>query len=608
MRSFDYTRYLPQLLPLFKELETIGEFDSIRYQRIVKKYAKPEGGVFAKDQLLQAYSALAGTMGLREFSSEIYSRLRMKPIRTQSGVSPITVLTKPFPCPGKCIFCPNDVRMPKSYLSNEPGAQRAERNWFDPYLQTYNRLQALENIGHVIEKSEIIILGGTWSFYPEPYQIWFIKECFRALNDFGSHDGRAAVLNHYETMQQILINRAQYAPSNDPSQNEKLAAPNQIDGSDTKKTYNQVISNLYVAPEKLGGFDAYQSASWEELEFEHLKNETARCRSVGLVVETRPDNISVQEVLRMRRLGCTKTQIGLQSLQDSVLKKNNRGHSVAASRKAIALLRQAGFKIHAHWMANLYGSTTDADCADFDQLFSDPDFMPDELKIYPCSLIQSAELMQYYKKGLWKPYSKSELASVLAHCMVSTPEYCRLTRIIRDIPSPDIVVGNTLTNFRQIVDDSLKKEGKKSHDIRAREVRVRRVDISKERFRPLVYETSVSTEYFLQFEAPDEHNAYALLAFLRLSVPKTKPFIAELENSAIIREVHVYGSVVTIGKNSENDPQHQGYGKKLIAEAIKIAKENRVTKLSVISAVGTREYYRKRGFTDGTLYQSMALE
>jgi len=169
---------------------------------LLRNILKSPGKLFTKHELVFAYRKLVGTHGLLHQQPRIMKWLRKKPIRTSSGVTPVTVLTKPFPCPGKCIFCPSDIRMPKSYLADEPGAQRAERNYFDPYLQTYNRLKALDEIGHNVDKVELIILGGTWSYYPEPYQIWFIKECFRALNEYGNKDSRDEVLKHYKQMNQ----------------------------------------------------------------------------------------------------------------------------------------------------------------------------------------------------------------------------------------------------------------------------------------------------------------------------------------------------------------------------------------------------------------------
>lgn len=615
--KFDYTKYIDQLIPLLKKLEILKSVNGEGITRLAKKHPKPDGGTFSKTQILAGYNALAGKHGLKPYDKDFVKKIQMKPIRTSSGVAPVTVLTKPFPCPGKCIFCPSDIRMPKSYLSDEPGAQRAERNYFDPYLQTYNRLDALSSMGHQVDKAELIILGGTWSFYPEAYQIWFIKECFRALNEFGEKDDRKNIRQIYKKRITTLEDGDEFALSNNPDDNKKRLVADQLKGEDLKKKYNQVISEMYVGPEKKLGLDKYQTSTWEELEKQQKINEGGVIRNVGLVIETRPDNISEAEVKRVRRLGCTKTQIGVQSLQDSVLEKNNRGHDVAATRKAFKLLRQAGFKIHAHWMANLHGSSVGMDKVDYDILFSDPDFKPDELKIYPCSLIDSAELMSYYKKGLWRAYSEDELLDVLSYCMTHTPPYCRLTRVIRDIPSQDIVVGNKKTNFRQITEQSLEKIGQKSQDIRAREIRREEFDEEKIELEKIEYKTSVSNEVFLQITAPIAEKKYnfdgvkvrekKLLAFLRLSLPKESIFIDELGKSAIIREVHVYGRATKIGSTSDGQAQHSGFGTQLIEKAKEIARENNYKNLAVISAIGTKEYYRKRGFQDGKLYQSCEI-
>jgi len=608
--KFDYTEYLEQLVPLLKEIEQVDSLSKKQYQRLIKKYAKPEGGVFAKDHLVKTYREIAGNYGLGEYDQAVISKIKMKPVRTISGVAPVTILTKPFPCPGKCIFCPNDIRTPKSYLSDEPGAQRAERNFFDPYLQTYNRLQALHNIGHQLDKAEIIVLGGTWSYYPEKYQIWFIKEAFRALNDFGKKDDRQNILKRYKEMIAHFKEQKQKYLTDNPQKNAAAFANEAISGTDLEKSYNQKVSQLYVAPERIAGFDTYQQADWDELFKEHKLNETAEIRNVGLVVETRPDNISEEEIIRIRKLGCTKTQIGFQSLQDDVLEKNNRGHDVAASRRAVNLLRQAGFKIHGHWMANLYGSSVEKDKQDFDQLFSDPDFHPDELKIYPCSLLESAELMQYYQKGLWKPYTYKQLLEVVSHTLQSTPRYCRLTRVIRDIPSTDIVAGNKLTNFRQIAQQHLEKNQQQSQNIRAREIRNQQFDDDTIRLNVHSYSTSVAEEHFLEFIADEEHTREPkLLGFLRLSLPTVDPYLPELDGTtAMIREIHVYGTVTALGTSDEDKAQHLGLGTKLIEAAKKIATEHEFRKLAVISAVGTRQYYRKKGFEDGELYQFMTLQ
>jgi elongator complex protein 3 len=601
---FDYTVHQEQLLPLLKELEGITSLSKKDYFRLIKRHPRKDGGVFSKDQIIRGYRKLAGTNGLNKYNPKLVSLVKMKPVRTISGVTPLTVLTKPFPCPGQCIFCPNDVRMPKSYLSDEPGAQRAERNFFDPYLQTYNRLQAFKNIGHSVDKVELLILGGTWSFYPEKYQIWFIKECFRALNDFSTdEDDRLRIEDRYATVEQKLKEEDAYAMTSDAKENKKRAAKHEIKGDSLEKKYNQVVSEMYVGPERKAGLDQFQEATWAELEIEQKKNEDAGCRSVGLVIETRPDNISQQEVIRVRRLGCTKTQIGVQSLNDMVLRENNRGHDVAATRRAFKLLRQAGFKIHAHWMANLYGSSVEQDKQDFHQLFADLDFKPDELKIYPCSLIASAELMQYYKRGQWQPYDHDQLLEVVSYAVAQTPEYCRLTRVIRDIPSTDIVDGNKLTNFRQIAQDKLKNDKIKMRDIRAREIRNQKVDWDDIQFETIEYETSVSDEKFIQVVSGDK-----LIGFLRLSLPQKTAYIDELKDAAIIREVHVYGPAQNIGAKKDGKAQHQGFGTQLIERAAAIAKANGFNKMAVISAIGTKNYYRKKGFEDGELYQFMQLD
>jgi len=612
----DYTRDTSPLLGLLSAVAELAEWQETKFHQLQKTFPKVDGGLISKTE------ALSGLIKLKtdlKFSPIMITKLRrwlqMKPSRTVSGVAPVTVLTKPFPCPGKCIFCPNDVRMPKSYLSDEPGAQRAEKNYFDPYLQTYSRLKALSDMGHSVDKIELIILGGTWSFYPEPYQRWFIHECFRAMNEFGFKDDRLKRREIYQQTVAQLKNQSILVMTDNPVENAAAFNSKKILAADS--TYNQVISELYIKPEKVLGLDKWQTATWEQIAEVQKFNELAGSRCVGLVLETRPDHISETEVIKIRRFGATKTQIGVQSLQDDVLTKNHRGHDVAATRKAFKLLRLAGFKIHAHWMPNLYGSDVEADIIDYVRLFEDLDFKPDELKIYPCSLIESAELVNYYRQGLWKPYSEPELLKVLTEVFRLTPPYCRLTRVIRDIPSPDIMVGNKKTNFRQIVQEHMAEAQIVTQDIRSREIRAEKFDPSTIEFSEVKYETSVSHEIFLQFTAmtlardsvrgeknKTQHRAERkLLAFLRLSLPTEKNFIPELIAAAMIREIHVYGKVSKIGQLENAEAQHVGLGTQLIEKAKTIAAANNFRKLAVISAIGTKQYYRSRGFSDGELYQ-----
>ena len=600
--ELDVEEHRDQLLPLLKViLASPNRLSSREHQQLMRRYPRPAGeGFYSLANLVDAWRAFAGQEGVPAYDEGMLHKLRRKPVRTMSGVTPVTLLTKPFPCPGTCIFCPNDVRMPKSYLADEPGAQRAEKNAFDPYLQTYMRLQTYHNLGHSTGKIEIIILGGTWSFYPETYQIWFVKRIFDAMHDFGEgNDRRAEVFA-------ALRHRSMFG-------GEQISNV-VISGSEMTASYNQVVQDIYADEmyrsrglvDKIITGERERSpvdefATWNELELAQRENETAPCRSVGLVIETRPDHISEGEVIRIRRLGCTKVQIGFQSLNDRVLDMNKRGHDVAATRRAVKLLRKAGFKIHAHWMPNLYGSSPDADRADYEKIFGDEEFRPDELKIYPCSLIESAELMQRYRAGDWRPYTHDELLDLLVDCFERTPEYCRLTRVIRDIPGTDIVDGNKVTNFRQLVEQELVRRGGKSSDIRAREIRRDHVTDGDLRLDVSEYSAGIGDEVFLQYITEERKIA----AFLRLSLPDIDeaPLLEELIGCAMIREVHVYGLSLGIGTAMSGRAQHLGLGSRLIETAAKIAAERAYTRLAVISAIGTREYYRKRGFEDGELYQ-----
>ena len=511
--------------------------------KIIQRNPKEKGKLYKKSELLTFYNLQRSQFDFsKEQEKALYYFLRKKRTRTISGVTPVTVLTMPYPCPGKCIFCPNDIAMPKSYISSEPGAQRATANKFDPYCQTFNRLVALNNMGHATDKIELIILGGTWTAYPADYRLWFVQRCFDGLNDF--------------TIDSLPIKP----------------------GTETQYPLNDLLSAQKI-------------------------NETAHSRCVGLVIETRPDEIAVQTLIDLRTLGVTKVQLGVQSLNDLVLAQNKRGHAVKETKEAFKLLRQFGFKIHAHYMPNLLGSDPKKDIADFKKLFTDKNFKPDELKIYPCSLLEGTELMTYYHQQKWHPYSEQELLKVLTECVKNTPRYCRITRMIRDIPSNEIFVGNKKTNFRQIVEDALKKQGIKIQEIRSREIKDRKVNIQDLAVKETSYVTSTSTEVFIEYVTKQNEIA----AFLRLSLVTTNAPISELKASSIIREVHVYGQSLQIGTFQKDKAQHSGLGKALIKRAKELSQAHGYKNMAVISSVGTREYYRKNLFVDGDLYQHMRL-
>lgn len=589
--NFDPQPYIQEISAIILEVESQSKWGKHSLRRILAKHPRDGKGIFSRDQLVQGYKHLLKQDDQIE-NPQVMERIKMKPTRTISGVAPVTVLTKPFPCPGKCIFCPNDVRMPKSYLADEPGAQRAERNHFDPYLQTYNRLQALENIGHNTDKVELIVLGGTWSFYPEAYKIWFIKRCFEAMNDFGSNDQRESIENHN------LFEEAANVP------NQK------IDGK--RKSYNQIINEVVVNQgEKLVAES--EKSSWEELEIQHTLNEVARSRCVGLVIETRPDYIDEQEIIKLRRLGATKIQIGIQSLNDKVMELNKRGHGAKATYKAIELLRMGGFKIHAHWMPNLYGSSVEADIRDFEKLW-DKKVSPDELKIYPTSIIANTELYDKFKQDKYKPYSYEELLQVLSTVMPMVPRFCRVTRVVRDIPSTDIVAGNKLTNFRQIAEADIKKHHQIVQDIRSREIKNQLVNFEDLEIEIINYPSNIGEEIFLSYKTKIDDK---IVGFLRLSIPEAligkEHFIEELQDCAMIREVHVYGKALQISDSTksglnEKHAQHIGIGSKLIELAKQyVLDHSNYKRLAVISAIGTRNYYTKHGFELDKMYMIAKL-
>ena len=586
-RNFKPENYRQELLTILDKVEKVtdSKWSYKKFHKILRDHPKDGIGMFSRHNLVEGYRYLFANKLLKQ-NPVLQERIKMRPTRTISGVTPVTVLTKPFPCPGKCIFCPNDVRMPKSYLRDEPGAQRAERNSFDPYLQTYNRLLALKNIGHDTGKVELIVLGGTWSFYPIEYQIWFIKRCFDAINDFPNVDNREKVrtINNFEEA--------------DKSPNLK------IDGS--RKSYNQIINEVvHHKGKKL--ISENEKTSWDELLKAHKLNEKAETRCVGLVIETRPDWIDEVEIIKFRKLGATKIQIGIQSLNDKVMKLNKRGHGRAETENAIKLLRLGGFKIHAHWMPNLYGSTVEGDINDYKKLWSIK-IRPDELKVYPTSIIANTELFDIYKKGGFKPYNHEELLKVMTEVMLLTPRYCRLTRVVRDIPSTDIVDGNKLTNFRQIAENELQRKKQKCECIRCREIKGKNVNLADLEREIINYKSEIGTEKFISFKTKESDK---IVGFLRLSLPdsdnSTKHFIPEIRNCAMIREVHVYGTALDVGSKDEKKSQHLGLGKTMVKLAEEYAQQKGFKKIAVISAIGTREYYKKLGFELGELYMSKPI-
>jgi elongator complex protein 3 len=350
-----------------------------------------------------------------------------------------------------------------------------------------------------------------------------------------------------------------------------------------------------------------QVATWDEVEAWHHANETSRRRVVGLVIETRPDLVTPDSARTMRRLGCTKVQMGIQSLDDAVLAANERLVSRQRIAQAFAVLRAFGFKVHVHFMVNLLGSTPEADKADYLQLVTNPHFCPDEVKLYPCVLVESSRLMRAYGQRLWRPYEEDELVDVLVCDTLATPAYTRISRMIRDISACDIVAGNKKTNLRQMVEAKLEDRTSEVREIRMREVATADVALSDLHLDCVCYETANTEERFLQW-VTDEGK---IAGFCRLSLPSAQTPPSEQPtppHTAMIREVHVYGRVAGLGTSAQGGAQHAGLGKALVEEACTLAAQAGYERVAVISAVGTRAYYRSLDFADTGLYQTRPLE
>ena len=533
--------------------------------------------------------------------------LQVKPRRTASGVATVTVLTKPWPCSSACLYCPNDVRMPKSYLHDEPACQRAERNWFDPYLQVTARLRTLHQMGHVTDKVELIVLGGTWSDYPEAYQIWYMHELFRALNDISCE----TTVDRESETRRTQYRDAGIACERDDLANWAAKAQARVTAGDA--SYNETVRSLYACGTRADGNGWAAAAQWQTATFSQLEalqheNESAKHRCVGLVVETRPDTVTPKRLAMLRRLGCTKLQMGIQSLDERILAANHRGIGIDRMQQAFELARIFGFKTHAHFMTNLLGATPESDAADYRRMVEHPAFKPDEIKLYPCALVDGTGLVAHWRDGSWRPYTEQELVNLLAEDVLVTPPFTRISRMIRDISAHDIMTGNKKVNLRQLVDLELAKRAQPVQEIRSREIAFGAAANDELSLSEIAYETTNTREVFLQWVAPGNRIA----GFLRLSMPNADYVGAHAADlpidagEAMIREVHVYGRVAGLHQGGQN-AQHRGLGRMLIERACDIARENGYTAINVISAIGTRGYYRKQGFTDNGLYQQRSL-
>ena len=352
-------------------------------------------------------------------------------------------------------------------------------------------------------------------------------------------------------------------------------------------------------------YDALNGGKSPSLADAIATNETAANRCVGFTVETKPDYCKKPHIDLMLELGVTRVEIGVQSLRNNVYKLVNRGHTLDDVVDAFRIARDSGYKIVAHMMPGLPGSSPDKDIEDFRRLFEDEAFKPDMLKIYPTLVLEHTGLFKMHQTGKYQAYSDDDLVDVLVEAKKIVPPWVRIMRVQREIESKDIIAGPKSGNLRQIVLQKLRQQGSQCRCIRCREtgLQKRYPDADKVKLNRTDYQASGGREIFLSYESKD-----TILGFLRLR-QVYKPHRNELANSAIVRELHVYGQAVGVGRQGGDSYQHRGYGTKLLQEAERIAKEELgVGKISVISAVGTREYYkRKLGYSQDGPYVSKVL-
>jgi len=478
--------------------------------------------------------------------------LLKKKIRTLSGVAVVAVMVAPHKCPGKCIYCPSNTGVaPKSYTGLEPATRRAIMFNFDSYKQAKNRLEQLKAIGHNTQKIEIIIMGGTFLSMPKKYQVDFVKGIFDALNEKES-------------------------------------------------------KNLNEAKEI---------------------NQTAKQRCVGLTIETRPDYCGEKEIKQMLYLGATRVELGVQILNNEIYLTTKRGHTIEDVAKATEILRNSGLKIVYHIMPGLGTKKQDLDA--FDMLFEKEHFLPDMLKIYPTLVIKGTKLYDLWIQKKYNPLGAKEAVKLICKLKRKVPEYVRIMRIQRDISKEKIEAGVDAGNLRELLEKEMTKEGVKCKCIRCREAghniykktlfnkennienhidsKTTREKTSKNiKIKTMHYTASKGEEYFISFVG--EKNI--LYGYLRLRVlnKNCRLIVDEITpESAIIRELKVFGTSTPLGEEYDFSFQHKGFGRKLIEEAVKIAKKENKGKLFVMSAIGTREYYKQFGFAEDGVYMSRKI-
>ncbi|MFH1064613.1 MAG: tRNA uridine(34) 5-carboxymethylaminomethyl modification radical SAM/GNAT enzyme Elp3 [Candidatus Woesearchaeota archaeon] len=496
--------------------------------------------------------------------------LRIKPTRSISGVAVVAIMSKPHKCPhGKCTICPGGPdsffgEVPQSYTGAEPATMRAIRNRFDPYLQVFNRLEQYVASGHLPDKVELIIMGGTFPSINKNYQKGFVKGALKAMNDFSEmffKDGEIDIVTFKDFFELP-------GPVGDDKRIDKIHAK----------------------------LDRIKDKPRSSLIAEQKRNETVKIRCVGLTLETRPDYGRLKHGNFALELGATRIELGIESVFDDVLLNINRGHDVAESIASIRELKDIGFKLNFHYMLGLPGSSKWRDIQGLKNLFDNQDFQPDMLKIYPCMVLKGTEIYKQWHSLNYSPLTTDNAAEIICEAKRFIPKYVRIMRIQRDIPTVQIEAGVDRTNLRQYVDQLCQKKGIKCRCIRCREVgrakKVGAVHITVE-----AYDASEGREFFIAVE--DIVND-VIIGFARLRFPSGSLRKEITKDSALLRELHVYGDTAAVGEQvgggSAVKHQHKGFGTRLVAKAEQIALKHGKNKMVVISGIGVREYYKKLGY------------
>lgn len=484
--------------------------------------------------------------------SELRDVFQRKPTRTASGVSPVAIMTSPKMCPhGKCLYCPggpaSEFSSAQAYTGHEPAAARGEQNAYDPYGQVTLRLEQLRSIGHPVDKIELILMGGTMTSRSHDYQTWFVKRALQAMNE-------------YDLTQQP-----------NPSQTESFAQPEE---------------------------------GWEYLEDVIARNETGDIRCIGITFETKPDWCGIEQIDRMLNLGATKVEVGVQTTYERINREMHRGHGRHASVQANKRLRDSGFKVGFHMMPGQPGMSKEMCRQDFRQIFNNSEWKPDYLKIYPTLVVEGTRVFDMWHQDDFDPLTSDEAAELLADILPEIPRYTRLQRVQRDIPADYIDGGVQKSNLRQLVHQKLEERGETCTCIRCREVGHNDEEPENLELDVLEYGSGDGTEYFISIE---DFEKDLLVGFCRLRSPDD-PHREELQNAAIVRELHVYGSEVALG-GDEDEYQHQGFGTQLMKKAEEIAADDGYPKISVISGIGAREYYKQKlGYHQDGPYVSKYLD